>query len=76
MNTFYSTKRAGFASLSPKSGGKAMQGGGLVYEGSQEDIQEDKKGAKKLGVGLRAYEKTAKDKQEDRKGQKRLAKKT
>jgi hypothetical protein len=73
MNSFYSTKRAGFKSLS--GGGKKMQEGGPVYEGSQEDIVEDKKGARKLGVGLRKYEQTAKDKAEDREGQKRLAKK-
>lgn len=73
MNSFYSTPRAGFKSLS--GGGKKMQKGGMVYEGSQEDIAEDKKGAKKLGVGLRAYEKTSKDKQEDRRGQARMAKK-
>jgi len=45
------------------------------YEGSSEDIAEDKKGAKKLGIGLRAYEKTAKDKAEDKRGQARFDKK-
>lgn len=42
------------------------------YEGSPQDVQEDKKGAKKLGVGLRKYEKTARDRAEDKRGQVRM----
>jgi hypothetical protein len=43
------------------------------YEGSKEDVAEDKRGAKKLGVPLRQYERTAQDKAEDKRGQARLA---
>jgi len=42
------------------------------YEGSKQDLAEDKKGAKRMGVTLKAYEKTAQDKAEDRKGQAKL----
>jgi hypothetical protein len=44
------------------------------YEGSKEDIAEDKRGARKLGMSLRQYERTAKDKTEDRRGQRRFEK--
>jgi hypothetical protein len=43
-----------------------------AYEGSAEDLAEDKRGAKRKGVTLRVYEKTTQDKAEDRKGQARL----
>jgi hypothetical protein len=43
-----------------------------VYEGSKEDLAEDRKGAKKLGVTMKAYEQTARDKAEDRRGQVKL----
>lgn len=68
MAGFYSTKRGGFASLSPKG----MQEGGPVYEESPADVAEDKRGAKKLGVSLDKYEQTAKDKAEDKRGQAKL----
>ena len=42
------------------------------YEGSKEDIAEDKRGAKKLGVPLKKYEQTARDKAEYRRGQAKL----
>jgi hypothetical protein len=44
------------------------------YEGSKEDVAEDKRGAKKRGMSLRAYERTAQDKVEDRRGQRRFEK--
>jgi hypothetical protein len=44
------------------------------YEGSKQDIAEDKRGAAKRGMSLRQYERTAKDKAEDRRGQARLDK--
>lgn len=44
------------------------------YEGSKEDVAEDKRGAKKLGMSLRQYERTAKDKAEDKRGQARMGK--
>lgn len=43
--------------------------GKKVYEGSKQDVAEDRKGAKRLGVSLKDYEKTARDKAEDRRGQ-------
>jgi hypothetical protein len=43
-----------------------------VYEGSKEDLAEDKKGAKKLGITQKVYEQTARDKAEDRRGQAKL----
>ena len=46
-----------------------------VYEGSKQDLAEDKRGAKKLGLSLKAYERTAQDKVEDRRGQARLKQK-
>jgi hypothetical protein len=45
------------------------------YEGSKQDIAEDKRGAKKLGMSLKQYERTAQDKAEDRRGQARLGRK-
>jgi hypothetical protein len=42
------------------------------YEGSKQDISEDKRGAKRLGVSLKQYERTVQDKAEDKKGQKKL----
>jgi hypothetical protein len=39
------------------------------YEGSGQDLAEDKRGAKKLGVSLKQYERTPKDRAEDRRGQ-------
>jgi hypothetical protein len=39
------------------------------YEGSKQDLTEDKRGAKKLGVSLKRYERTPKDRAEDRRGQ-------
>jgi hypothetical protein len=46
------------------------------YEGSKEDLAEDKKGARKLGVTMKAYEQTARDKAEDRRGQSKLKKRS
>lgn len=46
-----------------------------IYEGSKEDIAEDKRGARKLGLSLKQYERTPKDKAEDRRGQARMRKK-
>jgi hypothetical protein len=43
-----------------------------VYEGSKQDIAEDKRGAKRLGMSLKRYERTAQDKVEDRRGQAKL----
>jgi hypothetical protein len=45
------------------------------YEGSKQDISEDKRGAKRLGMSLKQYERTAQDKAEDRRGQQRMRKK-
>jgi hypothetical protein len=42
------------------------------YEGSKQDIAEDKRGAKKLGMSLKQYEQTVQDKAEDRRGQARM----
>jgi hypothetical protein len=42
------------------------------YEGSKQDISEDKRGTKKLGLSLKQYERTQQDKTEDKKGQKKL----
>jgi hypothetical protein len=44
------------------------------YEGSEEDVAEDKRGAKKRGMSLREYEQTAQDKEEDKRGQRKLEK--
>jgi hypothetical protein len=46
------------------------------YEGSKEDLAEDRRGAKKLNVTVKAYEQTARDKVEDRRGQAKLKKKS
>jgi hypothetical protein len=43
------------------------------YEGSKEDVAEDKRGAKKRGMSLDEYERTAQDKAEDKRGQAKLA---
>jgi hypothetical protein len=42
------------------------------YEGSKQDLAEDRKGAKQLKLPLKQYEQTARDKAEDRKGQAKL----
>lgn len=42
------------------------------YEGSKQDIAEDRKGAKRLSMSMKQYERTAQDKAEDRRGQMRL----
>jgi hypothetical protein len=44
------------------------------YEGSKEDIAEDKRGARKLGMSLKTYERTTQDKVEDRRGQAKMGK--
>jgi hypothetical protein len=43
-----------------------------VYEGSKQDISEDKRGARRLGMSLKKYERTAQDRVEDRRGQAKL----
>lgn len=42
------------------------------YEGSKQDLAEDRRGAKRAGVTLKAYERTAQDKAEDKRGQVKL----
>ena len=44
------------------------------YEGSKQDIAEDKRGARRMGLSLKQYERTARDKEEDRRGQARFGK--
>ena len=46
-----------------------------VYEGSKQDLAEDKRGVKRLKMSLEEYERTAQDKTEDKRGQQRLRKK-
>jgi hypothetical protein len=45
------------------------------YEGSKEDLAEDKRGAKRKGVSLKDYETSAQDKAEDKRGQAKLGRK-
>jgi hypothetical protein len=45
------------------------------YEGSKQDIIEDRRGAKKRGMSLKQYERTAQDKAEDKRGQAKLGRK-
>ncbi len=42
------------------------------YEGSPEDLAEDKRGTKAAGMTLAAYEKTPRDRAEDDTGQRRI----
>lgn len=46
-----------------------------TYEGSKQDIAEDKRGARRLGLSLKQYERTAQDKAEDKRGQMKRGKK-
>lgn len=43
-----------------------------IYEGSKQDLAEDKRGARRLGLSLKEYERTPKDHAEDVVGQLKL----
>jgi hypothetical protein len=52
-----------------------MAGKRKSYEGSKEDLAEDKRGAKRKGMSLKDYETSAQDKAEDKRGQAKMGRK-